>query len=299
MPVASKTSSTVAPARIASITSRSRPSCGTLISSSRSSLSRSTRGGSSRRRASFFSSERNAFCSASVKLRPIAIASPTDFMCGGQRRVGGRELLEREPRHLHHHVVEGRLEARRGLLRDVVGDLVEAVTDRHLGRDLRDREPGAFDASALDRETRGFISITTTRPSAGSTANWMLQPPVSTPTARMTPIGRSRMRWYSRSVSVMAGATVIESPVCTPIGSRFSIEHTITALSWPSRITSSSYSFQPRIGLLEEHLRRRARGQSGTSDPPQVGRVVRHPDPAPPIVNDGRTTPGSPGRRRR
>ena len=28
-----------------------------------------------------FSSERSAFCSASVKLRPIAIASPTDFMC--------------------------------------------------------------------------------------------------------------------------------------------------------------------------------------------------------------------------
>ena len=25
--------------------------------------------------------ERSAFCSASVKLRPIAIASPTDFMC--------------------------------------------------------------------------------------------------------------------------------------------------------------------------------------------------------------------------
>ncbi len=28
-----------------------------------------------------FSSDRSAFCSASVKLRPIAIASPTDFMC--------------------------------------------------------------------------------------------------------------------------------------------------------------------------------------------------------------------------
>ena len=30
--------------------------------------------------APFFSSERSAFCSASVKLRPIAMASPTDFM---------------------------------------------------------------------------------------------------------------------------------------------------------------------------------------------------------------------------
>ena len=56
---------------------------------------------------------------------------------------------------------------------------------------------------------------------------------------------RSRIVWYSRSVSVIAGATVTESPVCTPIGSKFSIEHTTTTLSWPSRISSSSNSFQP------------------------------------------------------
>ena len=31
--------------------------------------------------AAVFSRLRSAFCSASVKLRPIAIASPTDFMC--------------------------------------------------------------------------------------------------------------------------------------------------------------------------------------------------------------------------
>ena len=43
----------------------------------------------------------------------------------------------------------------------------------------------------------------------------------------------------------MAGATVIESPVCTPIGSIFSIEHMIIALSALSRITSNSNSFQP------------------------------------------------------
>src|SRR5690349_11873286 len=43
----------------------------------------------------------------------------------------------------------------------------------------------------------------------------------------------------------MAGATVMLSPVCTPIGSRFSIGHTMTTLSLRSRITSSSYSFHP------------------------------------------------------
>ena len=103
----------------------------------------------------------------------------------------------------------------------------------------------ALEASADDRDTRGFISMTISLPSAGSIANWMLQPPVSTPTSRRMAMPRSRMRWYSRSVSVIAGATVTESPVCTPIGSKFSIEHTTTTLSWPSRISSSSNSFQP------------------------------------------------------
>ncbi len=43
----------------------------------------------------------------------------------------------------------------------------------------------------------------------------------------------------------MAGATVMLSPVCTPIASTFSIEQMTTKLSAWSRITSSSYSFQP------------------------------------------------------
>ena len=108
-------------------------------------------------------------------------------------------------------------------------------------------KPVAFEASADERETRGFISMTMMRPFAGSTANWMLQPPVSTPTARMMSMPMSRSFWYSRSVSVSAGATVIESPVCTPTGSTFSIEQTTTVLSAVSRMSSSSYSFQPRI----------------------------------------------------
>ncbi len=53
------------------------------------------------------------------------------------------------------------------------------------------------------------------------------------------------MRWYSLSVSVCAGATVIESPVCTPMGSKFSIEQTMMQLSLRSRTTSISNSFQP------------------------------------------------------
>ena len=153
-------------------------------------------------------------------------------------------------------------------------------------------KPVALEASAEERDTRGFISMTTIRPVAGCTANWMLQPPVSTPTARMTSMAMSRIRWYSRSVRVIAGATVTESPVCTPIGSRFSIEQMTTTLSLRSRMSSSSYSFQPRID-----------SSSSTSlvglacrPPPAIrcrpASSWAMPEPLPPIVKLGRTTTG-------
>src|ERR1700735_5132629 len=85
-------------------------------------------------------------------------------------------------------------------------------------------KPVAFEASAEDRDTRGFISITVIRPLAGLMANCTLDPPVSTPISRITRMAASRIDWYSRSVRVWAGATVIESPVGTPMGAIFSIE---------------------------------------------------------------------------
>ena len=106
-------------------------------------------------------------------------------------------------------------------------------------------KPVALEASAEERDTRGFISITTSRPSSGLTANCTFEPPVSTPISRSTAIEASRMIWYSLSVSVSAGAMVIESPVCTPIGSTFSIEQMMMQLSALSRTTSISNSFQP------------------------------------------------------
>ena len=155
-------------------------------------------------------------------------------------------------------------------------------------------KPVAFEASALDRDTRGFISMTTIRPVSGWTANWMLQPPVSTPTARAVAIATSRMCWYSRSVSVMAGATVTESPVCTPIGSMFSIEQTMTTLSWRSRISSSSNSFQPRTDSSS------STSVTGLASSPAPAIRRRSPasrampEPVPPRVNEGRTTTGKP-----
>ena len=106
--------------------------------------------------------------------------------------------------------------------------------------------PVAFEASAELRETRGFISMITMRPFSGCMANCTFDPPVSTPISRRHRMAPSLIIWYSRSVSVCAGATVIESPVCTPMGSKFSMEQTMMALSARSRITSSSNSFHPR-----------------------------------------------------
>ena len=49
-------------------------------------------------------------------------------------------------------------------------------------------------ARALERLTRGFISMTIIRPSFGSMANWMFEPPVSTPISRITASAASRIR---------------------------------------------------------------------------------------------------------
>ena len=108
-------------------------------------------------------------------------------------------------------------------------------------------KPVAFDASAEERDTRGFISMTIMRPLSGLTANCTLEPPVSTPIFSRMASDAARMRWYSTSESVCAGATVMESPVCTPMASKFSMEHTMMPLPAWSRMTSISYSFQPSM----------------------------------------------------
>ena len=131
-------------------------------------------------------------------------------------------------------------------------------------------KPVALEASAELRDTRGFISITTISPVSRLSANWMLAPPVSTPIRATIFFEASRMAWYSTSVSVWAGATVMLSPVWMPMGSKFSIEQTMTKLSARSRMTSSSYSFHPRTDCststswtgLAERPQRAAAGNS-------------------------------------
>ncbi len=155
-------------------------------------------------------------------------------------------------------------------------------------------KPVAFEASAEERETRGFISITTRRPVFGSTANWMFEPPVSTPTFRMTALASSRMAWYWRSDRVICGATVIESPVWTPIASKFSIEQTMITLSAVSRMTSSSNSFHPST---DSSIRTSWLGDSRNpflTTRRNSSSVFAAPPPDPPSVNEGRITTGRP-----
>ena len=145
-------------------------------------------------------------------------------------------------------------------------------------------KPVALLARAELRLTRGFISTTIMRPVSGSVANCTFDPPVSTPTFRIIASDASRISWYSLSLSVWAGATVTESPVCTPIASMFSIEQTMTTLSALSRTTSSSYSFQPstdssiRISVTGEYSRPRLAMVSNSC------MLKANPPPVPPSV---------------
>ena len=186
----------------------------------------------------------------------------------GQAVVGLREFLEREARHLGDDVVDRRLERRR---RRAAGDVVRAARRacsrrRAWRRPWRSGSRSPSTPAPSERDTRGFISMTTMRPSSGLIANCTFEPPVSTPISRSTAIDASRMSWYSLSVSVCAGATVIESPVCTPIGSRFSIEQTMMQLSLRVAHHLHLELFPAEQRLLDQQLagRRQRRGRACT-----------------------------------
>ncbi len=84
MPDASCTASTDAPAHNACCTASNRSSVGTRVAATRASRSGApgpSAGSTGNANADpRRSRERIAFCRASVKLRPMAMASPTDFM---------------------------------------------------------------------------------------------------------------------------------------------------------------------------------------------------------------------------
>ena len=93
---------------------------------------------------------------------------------------------------------------------------------------------------------------------------------------------------------VSMGAAQNESPVCTPMGSMFSMKHTVIILPLASRTTSSSSSSQPstlsstRTSCTGEAARPRATTVRSSS------MLYTSPPPVPPMVYAGRSTQGYP-----
>ena len=118
----------------------------------------------------------------------------------GERRVGLGKLLEVPARNLHDDVVDRRLEAGRCQPRDVVRDLVAADSRGPAWRrSWRSESRWPWTPAPTSATRAGSSRCTIIRPSAGFTANWMFEPPVSTPTRRMIRRAASRIRWYSLS----------------------------------------------------------------------------------------------------
>ena len=129
---------------------------------------------------------------------------------------------------------------------------------------------------------------------SGLRANWMLHPPAKLPRSRMMAIEVFLISWNAVSLSVIAGATVMESPVCTPIGSKFSTVQMMATLSFESRKSSSSNSFHPMRAFST------STSCMGDAVSPRFSASSRNsllstkPPPVPPSVKDGRITSGKP-----
>mmetsp|Transcript_17103 Transcript_17103/g.33616 ORF Transcript_17103/g.33616 Transcript_17103/m.33616 type:complete len:217 (-) Transcript_17103:254-904(-) len=119
----------------------------------------------------------------------------------------------------------------------------------------------------------------------------MLHSPIM-PRCLMTLTAAVRSMWYSSFESVWEGATTTDSPVWMPMGSKFSMLHTVTQLSDMSRTTSYSASFQPLIdfststwGDVEKARGRRVMSSSSS---------CAKPLPRPPSANAARMITGYP-----
>ena len=96
------------------------------------------------------------------------------------------------------------------------------------------------------------------------------------------------------SERVIHGATVIESPVWIPIGSKFSIEQIIITLSLSSLKSSNSYSFQPKTALSIKTSWIGDACNPFESKSSNSSFVWTNEAPVPPSVNEGLITNGKP-----
>ena len=203
------------------------------------------------------------------------------------------EALEVEPRRLDRDVVEGRLEGGRRLLRDVVRQLVQREAHGEQGGELRDREAGRLRGQGRRaRDARVHLDHAVL---ARLGVHGELHVRAA---CRDSDRARGRERRLAELLVERVGERLLGSdgprvPVWTPIGSRFSIEQTTTALPRASHITSSSCSCQPvrysststwPTGLASSPCWTTAGSSSA---------VQAMPPPVPPSVKAGRTIAGS------
>ena len=231
MPVARWACSTVAPAHRACCTRRNRPSRGTDACSSSSAGSR--RGGRPlpENCDCGCSNDRRAFCGASVKLRPMAMASPTLFIVVVSVSSAFGNFSNANRGTFDHDVVHaGSNEA--GVSAVMSLGISSGCSRRPSGRDLGDPgKPGRLtrqragarhprvhldDDDAPVGRVHRELDVAATGVDADGADD--VDPDVAQPL--VLPVGQRQRR-----------ATVMESPVCTPMGSRFSIEQITTTLS--------------------------------------------------------------------
>mmetsp|Transcript_34673 Transcript_34673/g.114873 ORF Transcript_34673/g.114873 Transcript_34673/m.114873 type:complete len:217 (-) Transcript_34673:1588-2238(-) len=112
------------------------------------------------------------------------------------------------------------------------------------------------------------------------------------PRWRTTLIAVVRSMWYSSSVSVCEGAITIDSPVCTPSGSKFSMLQTVMQLSATSRTTSYSTSFHPLSDFSTRTCGVDAKASRQCAS--NFSSVSMSAEPSPPSANAQRTMQGKP-----
>lgn len=111
---------------------------------------------------------------------------PYGFHGRGQVFVRLLELFKREAGNLGNHIVDGGLKAGGRFPRDVIPQFVQRIAYGQFGGQFGNGEPCGLGSQRGRAGNAGFISMTIMRPLAGLMANWMLEPPVSTPISRMT-----------------------------------------------------------------------------------------------------------------
>ena len=108
-----------------------------------------------------------ALQSASWNVRPMAITSPTDFICVVSVVSLPGNFSNCHFGNLCHHVIDGRLEEHGVFLVMSLGISSSVMPTASFAAIFAIGKPVALLASAELRETRGFISITTMRPDCG------------------------------------------------------------------------------------------------------------------------------------